>query len=218
MVVAFALGVVLAGFVMVQLVRRMEPRIDVEMVAQAPPTVAPVAPAPAPAPPPTIPAPPPLSDTPATPVAPASTDAPTPPPVPDDGLGTVTTAPSAVDALDVVDDFRRAYEQRNIERLGALFAVDARKGGLAGRDAIIADYRRFFANARDLLYSQPSAAVEPHGTHVIVRAPFEITYNDAGGRTIEVRGIAAWTIIRRDGTTLIRGLDFEITPVTSSGR
>ena len=96
-----------------------------------------------------------------------------------------------------------------------VFAIDARKGDLSGRDAVIADYQRFFANARDLLYSQPSAAVEPHGDHVIVRAPFEITYKDASDRVIEVRGTAAWTLVRRDGTTLIRNLDFEITPVAA---
>jgi CRISPR/Cas system-associated protein Csm6 len=123
-----------------------------------------------------------------------------------------------VAALDLVDDFRRAYEQRNVERLGEFFTLDARKGDLAGRPAIVADYQRFFTNARDLMYSQPTAAVEPHGDHVIVRAPFQITYKDAANRSIEVRGTAAWTIVRRDATTLIRSLDFELTPVAAAER
>jgi len=213
---------VLAGFVMVQLVRRIEPD---PLEAARPGPVAPGAIASAPSA--ATPSPPPgaapaaplrgATDTPATPAA--VTDAPPTPPLP---AGTATrsapgdTAPSAVDALDVVDDFRRAYEQRNLERLGALFAKDARKGDLAGRDTILADYRRFFTNARDLLYSQPSAAVEPHADHVVVRAPFEITYKDATDRAIEVRGTAAWTLVRRDGATLIRSLDFELTPMAAS--
>lgn len=224
MIVAFALGVVLAGFVMVQLVRRIEPD---PLETARPSPVAPGATASAPSatmplPPPSAPpaAPSPgATDTPATPAA--VTDAPPTPPPPGGAAPAMVpgdTAPSAVNALDVVDDFRRAYEQRNVERLGALFAKDARKGDLAGRDAILADYRRFFTNARDLLYSQPSAAVEPHADHVVVRAPFEITYKDATSRTIEVRGTAAWTIVRRDGATLIRSLDFELTPMAASRR
>ena len=223
-IVAFALGVVLAGFVMVQLVRRIEPD-PLEEVRSSPvapgaiasvpsATTSPVPPSAAPAAPPTR-----ATDTPAAPAV--VTDAPPTPPLPAGAAPNVAPgdiAPSAVDALDVVDDFRRAYEQRNLDRLGALFATDARKGDLAGRDAILADYRRFFTSARDLLYSQPSAAVEPHAGYVVVRAPFEITYKDTTNRTIEVRGTAAWTLVRRDGEAVIRSLDFEVTPVAASRR
>jgi hypothetical protein len=162
----------------------------------------------------------PSTDAPETPPAPAVvSDAPPTPPRPTGPAAAPgDTAPTAVDALDLVDDFRRAYEQRNVERLGAFFAPDARKGDLAGRAAIVADYQRFFTNARDLLYSQPSAAVEPHGDHAIVRAPFQITYKDAANRAIEVRGTAAWTVVHRDGATLIRSLDFELTPVAAAER
>ena len=213
-IVAFALGIVLAGVVMVQLVRRIEPSRDLDTA-----TVATLPPSPG-----TIPATPraSASDTPATPpAAPAAvTDAPASPPL---RGGTAQrfvaggTAPSAVDALDAVDDFRRAYEQRNLDRLATLFAVDARKGDLVGREAILVDYQRFFANARDLLYSQPSAAVEPHGDHVVVRAPFEIMYKDSANRPVEIRGTAVWTLVHRDGATLIRSIDFEITPAAPAG-
>jgi hypothetical protein len=224
-IVAFALGVVLAGFVTVQLIRRIEPEPD---LAMAPTTTLAMATGPAagatataalPAAPPPV-APRLASDAPETPPPPAVvSDAPPTPPLPAEAAPAPgDTAPSAVDALDLVDDFRRAYEQRNVERLGAFFAPDAHKGDLVGRDAIVADYRRFFTNARDLLYSQPSAAVEPHGDHVIVRAPFQITYKDAANRAIEVRGTAAWTIVHRDGATLIRSLDFELTPVAAAER
>jgi hypothetical protein len=213
-IVAFALGVVLAGFVMVQLVRRIErdPFAPARPSAIAPGTVAS---APNVTMPPAAP-----STVPPAPVERATDTPPTPPLHADTPVSVAPgdTAPSAVDALDVVDDFRRAYEQRNVERLGTLFAKDAHKGDLAGRDAILADYRRFFTNARDLLYSQPSAAVEPHADHVVVRAPFEITYKDATNRAVEVRGTAAWTLVRRDGATVIRSLDFELTPMAASRR
>jgi len=220
LVVAFAIGVVLAGFIMVQLLRQNESTSDFQaaiqppvaaavpstIVSSAPSTLPPAAVMPPAGPPATI-APPTaaVSDAPPTPAGPAVPAAPTR----SAGAG---AAPSAVDALDLVDSFRRAYEQRNVEALGELFAADARKGPLAGRDAIVADYRRFFAGARDLLYSQPTAAVEPSGDHVVVRAPFEITYLDAASKEVNVRGTAAWTIVRADGSTLIRSLDFEMHP------
>jgi hypothetical protein len=221
-VIAAALFVVLGGVLMVQLVRRIEPAPDFE--AAPPPTVV-VAPAPTAAtlpPPPSAPPAPAASDTPAAPpAAPAAiTDAPATQPLPGGPSDRFVSgnAPTAVDALDTVDDFRRAYEQRNLDRLGALFTADAHKGELVGRDAILADYQRFFTHARDLLYSQPSAAVEPRGDHVVVRAPFEITYKDAENRPIEVRGTAAWTLVRLDGATLIRSLDFEVSPVAAPAR
>jgi type II secretory pathway predicted ATPase ExeA len=220
--VAFVVGVVLAviaALVVVRLVRRVQPEPDLVMaptttlaVAGAPNATAAMA-----APTPPAPEPDQLSDTPATPAI-VSDAPPTPPRPAGPPAAPGDTAPTAVDALDLVDDFRRAYEQRNVERLGTFFAPDARKGDLAGRQAIIADYQRFFTNARDLLYSQPTAAVEPHGDHVIVRAPFQITYKDASNRAIEVRGTAAWTIARRDGSTLIRSLDFELSPVAAADR
>jgi hypothetical protein len=174
--------------------------IPATTIAEQPATTAP----PAPAPPPPV-----ASDTPPTPPAPE---------VVPGAASAGDAAPTAVAALDVVDDFRRAYEQRDVTRVGRLFTADARKGELVGRDAILADYQRFFSNARNLLYTQPSAAVEPHAGHVVVRAPFEITYTDSTGRDVEVRGTAAWTIVRRDGNALIRDLTFEVIPLAAPGR
>jgi general secretion pathway protein A len=221
LVVAFAIGVVLAGFVMIQLLRQNEDTSDFQAAIQPPvaaavpstivssvpttlPAVAAVPPAPPAPPPAATPAAGAISDAPPTPAGPAASPA--------APSATGAAAPSAVDALDLVDSFRRAYEQRNVDALGELFAADARKGTLAGRDAIVADYRRFFSGARDLLYSQPTAAVEPSGDHVVVRAPFEITYLDAANKEVHVRGTAAWTIVRADGGTVIRSLDFEMHP------
>jgi len=218
MMMASALGVVLAviaALVVVRLVRRVQPEPNLAMTPNTTIAVAAAPNAVAVTPPPTAPSP--ASDTPPTPAV--VSDAPPTPPLPSGPAAAPgDTAPTAVAALDLVDDFRRAYEQRNVERLGTFFAADARKGDLAGRPAIIADYQRFFTNARDLLYSQPTAAVEPHGDHVIVRAPFQITYKDASNRAIEVRGTATWTVVRRDGGTMIRSLDFELSPVAAAER
>src|SRR5688572_2121909 len=201
-VAAFALGVVLAGVGMMQLLRRDDG--GAEFARRSEPLAAAVTTAPSGESPAREPgsglaplpaAPPPATLPPVAAVPPAAA-----PP-------RFGQAPSAVDALDVVDEFRRAYEQRNVARLAELFAPSARKGDVLGRDAIMADYQRFFTGARDLLYSQPSAAVEPRGDHVIVRAPFQISYKDAANNTVESSGTAAWTIVRLDGATLIQSLD-----------
>ena len=115
-----------------------------------------------------------------------------------------------MDAFDVVDAFQRAYEARDLETIGPLFAPDASKGELVGREAILIDYQRFFENAHDISYLQPSATVEPRRDHLMVRAPFIITYRDPGDRPVEVRGIAKWKIVQRGNATLIGSLDFEL--------
>ena len=229
MMLWIAIGVVLAGFVMIPLLHQNESTSDFQaavqppVVAAVPSTVVPAVPTTLPAVAMVPPAVPPAAVTPPAGTAPAGappagtiSDAPPTPagPAASPAAPSVVgaAAPSAVDALDLVDSFRRAYEQRNVDALGELFAADAQKGALAGRDAIVADYRRFFSGARDLLYSQPTAAVEPSGDHVVVRAPFEITYLDAANKEVHVRGTAAWTIVRAEGATLIRSLDFEMHP------
>lgn len=121
--------------------------------------------------------------------------------------------PSAMEALDVVDAFRAAYEQRDLTAIAALFTPDATKGEIVGREAIVADYQRFFEGTSDVVYAQPSASVEPRADHVLVRAPFEITYRDPAGRPVEVRGLATWKIVRLGTSPRIEALDFELRPV-----
>jgi ketosteroid isomerase-like protein len=121
--------------------------------------------------------------------------------------------PSAMDALDVVDAFRAAYEGRDLSAIASLFTPDATKGEIVGREAIVADYQRFFEGTTDIVYAQPSASVEPRADHVLVRAPFEITYRDAAGRPVEVRGLAAWKVVRLGASARIAALDFQLDPV-----
>jgi hypothetical protein len=77
----------------------------------------------------------------------------------------------------------------------------------------MADYQRFFEDAHDISYRQPSATAEPRQDHVLVRAPFTINYRDPADQPIEVRGIATWEVVQQGERVLIRRLDFELDPV-----
>jgi hypothetical protein len=163
-----------------------------------------------------------LDDVSGPPATPAPTLAPAPivspgPPPPESESASATnepdTPPSPLDAYDVVDAFQRAYETRDVEALRRLFSDDASKGELVGRESVMADYQRFFEDARDITYRQPSATAEPRQDHVLVRAPFTINYRDPVDQPIEVRGIATWEVVQQGERVLIRKLDFEIDPV-----
>ena len=123
--------------------------------------------------------------------------------------------PTGMEALDVVDAFRTAYETQNLSAIASLFTPDATKGEIVGRDAIVADYQRFFEGVSDVFYAQPTATVEPRTDHVLVRAPFEITYRDSSGRPVEVRGQATWTVVRLGASPRIAALAFELDPVVA---
>jgi general secretion pathway protein A len=158
---------------------------------------------------PTIPTPPPVSPTP-TALAPAPP--PTTPPAP---ATPTAERPSAMEALDVVDAFRAAYEAQDLSAIASLFTPNATKGEIVGRDKIVADYQRFFEGTSDIFYAQPSASVEPRADHVLVRAPFDITYRDSTGRPVEVRGVATWKIVRLGASARIAALDFQLEPVAA---
>ena len=115
--------------------------------------------------------------------------------------------PSAAEALDVVDAFRRAYEARDTEALERLLAVDA-----AARLAAVAPDVRALDRLAEVAYVQPAAEVEPRGPAVEVRAPFVIRYRDLEGHTGELRGTAVWQVARRDGAARIVGLARELAP------
>jgi len=120
-----------------------------------------------------------------------------------------------MEALDIVDAFRAAYESQNLSAIASLFTPDATKGEIAGREAIVADYQRFFEGTSNIVYAQPSASVEPRADHVLVRAPFEITYHDSTGRPVEVRGLATWKVVRLGSSPRIAALDFALDPVVA---
>src|SRR5262249_14862358 len=105
--------------------------------------------------------------------------------------------PSAVEALDLVDAFRRAAERRDFTKLRTLLADDVTA------HAVTADSERRLPRTGAVTWNQPRADVEPQGERVEVRAPFVITYRNAQGRPVEMRGSAAWEIGRRDGAPII---------------
>ncbi len=180
--------VVVAGGLTWRLTRPEPPRPQVMALRVVPPV------------PTTIPATPPATiaeplPEPEPPPAPAAVAAPVPVVEPPPAL-TGEPPPSAIEALDVVDAFRRAAERRDYPTLRALIAPDA------APDDVSADYAKRFPRTGAVSWSQPRADVEPAGARVTVHAPFVITYRE-NGRPVELRGSAAWEVARRDGTAMI---------------
>jgi type II secretory pathway predicted ATPase ExeA len=120
--------------------------------------------------------------------------------------------PTAAEAIDLVDAFRRAYETRDAERLRHLLAPDAEEDGRRGRPEVIAAYAAQLEGLEEVVYVQPDARVEPRGDAMEVRAPFVIRFRDRGGQSGELRGRAVWQIARREGRPVIVTLRREIDP------
>jgi len=100
--------------------------------------------------------------------------------------------PTAGEALDVVDDVRRAYETHDRALLKRLLTAEA------------ATSTPFPERLDGVAYLQPLARVEPRGHAMEVRAPYVIRYRE-GDATSELRGTAVWRIARRDGTLQVVG-------------
>src|SRR5207247_1772034 len=115
--------------------------------------------------------------------------------------------PSAAEALDVVDAFRRAYEARDTEALERLLAVDA-----AARLAAVAPDVRAPARPAAVASLRAGAGGGPRGAAVEVRAPFVLRYRGRAGHTGELRGTAVWQVARRDEAARIVGLARELAP------
>jgi len=119
---------------------------------------------------------------------------------------------SAGEAAQVVEEFRAAYEARNLDRLLRLFAADAAENGRRGRDAIASGYRSSLSTLADVHYTLADVLVEPRGARADVRAPFHLTYRQASGGSGEIRGEAEWQVERRDGRARIVALNYRFEP------
>ena len=164
-------------------------RVERGALPPAAPPAAPVAPAPAPA----------------LPVAAAPPVAPGPrAPAPE----TIST----MEAATLIDDFRAAYEARDVDKLVSLFAPDAAENGRRGLDVIATAYRSTLGGLADIRYTLKSLAVDARGQHTDVRAPFVISYRQPGGERSEIRGTAEWKLERRDGRPRIVELNYRLEP------
>ena len=119
---------------------------------------------------------------------------------------------STEEAAAVVEQFRTAYEARDVDRLVQLFAPDAAENGTRGVDAIASGYRRMFMAIEELSYRLESLSIAPHGPAAEVRGPFIIRYRESGGDHLEVRGQAEWEVRRREGRPLITALTYRLDP------
>jgi ketosteroid isomerase-like protein len=166
-----------------------------------------VAPAPGrPAARPTEPAAP--SPAPVVAAAPSAAVAAVPPAGPEARQGPL----SALEATALVDEFRAAYEARDVERLVALFAEDAIENGREGREAIAAAYRSTLPALAQVGYGIARLAVEPRGSRAEVRAPFVLRYTHPGGEVHELHGEAEWALERREGRPQIVVLNYRLDP------
>jgi ketosteroid isomerase-like protein len=118
----------------------------------------------------------------------------------------MTAPPSPAQALQVIDDFRRAYEARDARRLVRFLSADAREDGRRGSSAIIAAHAQVLERLQEVTYSQPDAQLQPRGSVMEVRAPFVIRYLDRDGRPGEARGTAFWQVALHDGEPRIVAL------------
>lgn len=119
---------------------------------------------------------------------------------------------STEEAATVVEQFRTAYEARDVDRLVELFAPDAAENGTRGVEAIASGYRRMFTAIEELSYTLESLSIAPRGPAADVRGPFIIRYRESGGDRREVRGQAEWEVRRRDGRPLITALTYRLEP------
>jgi general secretion pathway protein A len=116
------------------------------------------------------------------------------------------------EATALVDEFRAAYEARDVDRLLRLFAPDASSNGMHGIDAIGFVYRASLASLTDVRYSMPRFSIEARGTSADVRAPFVVSYRTDDGTSREIHGQAEWELARRGGEARIVTLNYRIDP------
>lgn len=173
----------------------------------------------APTPPPAVeaPAPPPAAETgtptppPAEPApqaqAPTTVPAPTPAEPPAVAANGV---PSEEAARDLVDAYVAAYEARDVEKLVALFASDARQNGRVGRESIGEEYRRAFSQLAAANYELEDLEIEERDKSLILRGPFEIAYRYVSGSSGKMQGTASWEISTRDGKPRIVTFDYDL--------
>jgi hypothetical protein len=124
----------------------------------------------------------------------------------------VLETPTPAEARALVQAFRLAYEDRDVERLVGLFAPDATENGRSGLDAIAQAYRDAFAHIDDVQYALRDPDVSIRDGRAVVRGPFTISYSQPPAGSGEMHGTAAWQIVRRDGAARIVALDYEFAP------
>jgi hypothetical protein len=119
---------------------------------------------------------------------------------------------SSGEAAALIDEFRAAYEARDVERLVQLFAADASENGVRGVEAIASSYRLRFPRFSEVRYAMPRFSIEAQGARVDVRGPFVITYRETAGASGEIRGQAEWELERRAGRARIVALNYRLDP------
>ena len=98
-----------------------------------------------------------------------------------------------------MEEFRLAYEARDVERIQRLFSTDAVENERRGREAVALGYERAFEQRTDIEYRLPSLRFEQRGDRVIVRSPFVTRFRKPDGSAAQLTGSGEWQIERREG-------------------
>jgi len=121
-----------------------------------------------------------------------------------------TDIPSEEAARELVDAYVEAYEARDVDKLVALFATDARQNGRVGRAMIGDEYRRAFSQLADASYQIEELEIEERDTSLVLRGPFAIAYRYLSGGSGTMQGTASWEIATRDGKPRIVTFDYDL--------
>jgi ketosteroid isomerase-like protein len=149
----------------------------------------------------------PAATAPEAPVRPPAADPKsTPPPTALEPTGPV----SAAEAAFLIEEFRLAYEARDVERIQRLFSADAVENDRHGREAVASGYQRAFENRSDIEYRLPSLRFEQRGDRAIVRSPFVTRFRTADGGAAQLNGSGEWQIERREGHPRIVVFKYEL--------
>ncbi|HXJ34168.1 MAG TPA: AAA family ATPase [Candidatus Eisenbacteria bacterium] len=120
--------------------------------------------------------------------------------------------PTAAEARAVVHEYMLAYEDRDLDRMMALFAPQAIANEIDGADAIREDYAKTFARLAEVTCVVPRVDVtlSDEDDIVTVSGPLVIDYRDNNGETSALRGDARWEIARLGGAPRIVGLRYTL--------
>jgi len=136
--------------------------------------------------------------------------APTPDVEPQAPAVAATDVPSEEAARELVEAYVEAYEARDVDKLVALFASDARQNGRVGREMIGEEYRRAFSQLADASYQIEELEIEERDKSLVLRGPFEIAYRYLSGGSGTMQGTASWEIGTRDGEPRIVTFDYDL--------
>ncbi|MGH7267507.1 MAG: hypothetical protein ACREMB_22025, partial [Candidatus Rokuibacteriota bacterium] len=120
------------------------------------------------------------------------------------------------EVLGLIEAFRAAYEQRNVDRLMGLFGAAPRDRQVAGRQAVEALYTRNFAALIGIRYELSQLELNGGGAGggVVVEGRYRIRATRSGflAERLDLTGPIRWVLGREPGGLRILEIDYEMPP------